>query len=215
MKRLLLIALILLSLSLVYIQYGKAFMEILPLYMYNGTNYYPARMDSSTRSLQTIDYEHHEIHAGSHYFVSAQATIASGATGAYLFYVPTGSKEIHLIFSGTGSAITDVRLIEGVAGVSASGTPRTTYNSNRNSSNTATAIFYDTVTGSPLGSGTTIYRIYSGAATNQSRTPIVSQRNEELILKSGTTYCFWFQSGTADNLTNLQLEWYEHTPQPE
>lgn len=28
----------------------------------------PVRLDSSTESLQTVDYSHHEIHSGSHFF---------------------------------------------------------------------------------------------------------------------------------------------------
>jgi hypothetical protein len=34
---------------------------------------------------------------------------------------------------------------------------------------------------------------------------------EEIILKKNTAYCLMLVSGTAANLTNVKLEWYEHS----
>ena len=34
----------------------------------------PSEVDNTTHTLQTIDYEHHEIHAGSHFFYTDSAT---------------------------------------------------------------------------------------------------------------------------------------------
>ena len=42
------------------------------------------RIDPSTNSLQVIDYEHHEVHAGSHYFYADGVTLASAGTQLYL-----------------------------------------------------------------------------------------------------------------------------------
>ena len=36
----------------------------------SGGNYRHIRVDGSTETIQVIDYEHHEIHGGSHYFLS-------------------------------------------------------------------------------------------------------------------------------------------------
>jgi len=35
-------------------------------------------------------------------------------------------------------------------------------------------------------------------------------RNAEKVLKQGTKYLIRITSGTASNLTNVQLDWYEH-----
>ena len=167
-------------------------------------------IDASTHAQTSIMYEHHEIHAGSHYFKTANATVGSGATVGYLLATPPGNKEVHITFSATGSAITTITLVEDMTGASLKGTKDTIFNSDRNSSNTSGCTFYTTVTGD--WSGTTIYKMSSGAATNQSRAPSAHVRSAEIILESGVTYGFHFLSGTASNLTNLQLEWYEHTP---
>ena len=177
---------------------------------YTGSGFAYPRLDGSTETMQSISYEHHEIHAGSHYFKTADATVGSGATVGYLLATPPGAKEVHLTFNATGSAITTITLVEDMTGASLKGTKGTIFNSDRNSANTSGCTFYTTVTGD--WSGTTIWKMASGSATNQSRAPSVNERRAELILESGVTYGFHFLSGTASNLTNLQMEWYEHTP---
>ena len=181
----------------------------IPLYDTGKTLESPT-IDGSTNATTTIDYEHHKVHDSSHYFTKSIATVASGATVAYLMAVPSSTKLPHLVWSGTGSAITDVVLIEGVPNT-LKGTVQTIFNNDRNSSNVSGCTFYRTVTGGPW-TGTTLYQIKSGAATQQSRTPASSERGAELIMKSGVTYAFLFTSGTNDNLTNLVCEWYEHVP---
>jgi hypothetical protein len=183
--------------------------RVIPLYD-NGKTLESPTVDASTNATVTIEYEHHEVHEGDHFYTKSIATVASGATVAYLMALPSTTKTAHLTWSGTGSAITGVVMIEGVAN-SLKGTVQTIFNNDRNSSSVSGATFYNTVTGGPW-TGTTIYRIASGSATQQSRTPATSERGQELILKSGVTYAFLFTSGTNDNLTNLVCGWYEHTP---
>ena len=38
-----------------------------------------------------------------------------------------------------------------------------------------------------------------------------SSRDDELVLKSGTTYSRTFLSGAADNIVQFKASWYEHT----
>ncbi len=35
------------------------------------------RIDASTHSLQTLDYAHHEVHSGSHYYIQGHTVLAS------------------------------------------------------------------------------------------------------------------------------------------
>ena len=41
---------------------------------FSDTETAEVRIDASTHSLQTVEYEHHEIHSGSHYFVIGYRT---------------------------------------------------------------------------------------------------------------------------------------------
>jgi hypothetical protein len=163
--------------------------------------------DRTTLATSTMEYEHHEVHNGSHFFHSDFDTLASGASIEYVLTTPNTTKWAHLTVSMTGSAITEIYIFEGTvrSGVSAINIR----NNNRNSSTAATCALAKYSTAGD--SGVTIYKMKSGAATNQSRTPLVSGRNQELVLKQNTKYLFRVLSGSADNLANIQFEWYEHT----
>ena len=39
------------------------------------------RIDASTNTIQTIDYAHHEVHSGSHYFLQGFTTLAPARGG--------------------------------------------------------------------------------------------------------------------------------------
>jgi hypothetical protein len=113
-----------------------------------------------------------------------------------------------MTFSATGSAITQVLVYEG--GDRTGTTAQTIFNSNRNSSNTSVLVIHKDISAGTTD-GTLIWQLKSGAATAQSRTPASAQRSHEKILKQNTKYLIKIISGTNDNLTNLQLNWYEHT----
>ena len=168
----------------------------------------PIRVDAQTNSIQTIDYEHHEVHAGSHFFYADSVALGDGASQDYLITTPDTTKWAHLTFSATGSVITQVQLYEGSNKTGVSG--QTLYNSDRNSSTVATLTVHKGTTGGSTD-GTLIWQMKSGLATGQSRAGMIVNRNDEIILKQNTKYILRITSGTAGNLTNLQMEWYEHT----
>ena len=83
------------------------------LYGDNGTRDRQVTIDASTRALNTLDYEHHEIHSGSSY--TTQYSITTAATdghrsGIYI-YTPA-SKEIHLIAEFSASSAADYIICE-------------------------------------------------------------------------------------------------------
>lgn len=47
--------------------------------------------------------------------------------------------------------------------------------------------------------------------TQRGEVTIAGLASNEVILKQNSKYLIRFTSGTADNLCNLLLEWYEHT----
>ena len=56
------------------------------------------RLDLSTHAIEVVDYEHHEIHAGSHYFISGFEVLASAETLDFAISTPTGSLQMHVRF---------------------------------------------------------------------------------------------------------------------
>jgi hypothetical protein len=177
-------------------------------YRSSDATYQPARLDKATNTLQTIEYEHHEIHAGSHFFYTDSVTLASSGTQVYLLTTPDTTKWSHLVFMATGSAITKVDLYEGANRTGT--TEQTLLNSDRNSLTAATLIVHKDISGGTTD-GALIWTMQSGTATAQSRSGLTANRESEIILKQNTKYLLRITSSTASNLTNLQLEWYEHT----
>lgn len=174
----------------------------------DGLNERFASVDKSTWTLQTIEYEHHEIHSGSHFFYTDKNTLASAGTVVYLVTTPNTTKWAHMTMQISGSAITTIDIYEGSDRTGT--TLQTTWNNNRNSSTAATTTIHKGVSGGTTD-GTLMFTRSSGSATQQSRTGVETQRSGEVILKQNTKYLMRITSGTNDNLTNAQLEWYEHT----
>jgi len=166
------------------------------------------RIDLITHTLQTIEYEHHEIHSGSHFFYTDSVELASGNTQDYMITTPNTTKWSHMTFQATGSAITQVQIFEGSDKTGT--TSQTIFNNDRNSATTSTLTIHKGTSGGSTD-GTQIYTIKSGSSAGNSRSPAISERNSEIILKQNTKYIIRITSGTNANLTNLQLEWYEHT----
>lgn len=167
-----------------------------------------ARLDTSTHTLQTIDYAHHEVHSGSHFFYTDKNTVGSGDKQEYVITTPNTTEWAHMLFRATGSAITTVDLYEGTTRTGT--TDVVTFNNNRNTTDSASVIVYKGAS-TDGADGTLIFTIQSGASSQQSRSPLEPTRGEEIILKQNTKYLIRITSGTASNLTNLKLEWYEHT----
>jgi hypothetical protein len=166
------------------------------------------RVDQATRSLQMIDYAHHEIHAGSHYMYTDAVELGSGGVQDYLLTTPNTTKWIHMLFDLDGSAITQFDLYEGSDKTGT--TAQTPGNSNRNSANTAGLTIHKGTSGGTTD-GTLLNRYKGGALSAQSRAGAGSRNDQEIVLKQNTKYILRVTSGTAANLTNVRLEWYEHT----
>lgn len=171
------------------------------------------KLDTSTASIQTIDYPHHEVHAGSHFFYTDYSTLAATTDtncADYVITTPNTTKWAHMLIRATGSAITEVMIYEGTD-ITGSSDAETVFNNNRNSDTLATVtINKSTATSIAASTGTKIWSQKSGGATQQSRSSMDSGNVEELILKQNTKYLLRLVSSTASNLCNVKLEWYEH-----
>ena len=175
----------------------------------SDTTYQVPRIDVATHTLQTIDYAHHEVHAGSHYFYFDSVELASAGVQNYLISVPDSTAWPHMTFSMDGSAITQFDLYEGTDKSGSTNVTSKIFNSNRNSSNVAGVTIFKGLTGGTTD-GTLIKTYKDGSSSGGARTSS-SVRSGELILKQNTKYILRVTSSTAANLTNVKFEWYEHT----
>lgn len=196
-----------------------------------GDNTYQTpRLDKSTHALETIEYEHHEIHSGSSF--TAYYTITTAATNGHrsgLYIMTPIAKEIHAIISFSASVAANFSLCEAPTIAADTGTDAVViYNRNRNSSKSSlikdnaaarAANRYTTLTEAQIaGDGTwatgTVIRTEPLIAGGGPKPAGGESRGEqEYILKHDTAYVFLITNTVATaNTHHILLDWYEHTP---
>jgi hypothetical protein len=150
---------------------------------YNGTNWHEVRLDTTTRATNTIDYAHHEIHAGSHFFVKRWFDITGGGTVRnFLIVTPNTTKWGHFLLNIETEDEFTVAFYEGGT-TAANGSALTVFNSDRNSAIAATIGIYDTPTITADGT-----LLLDGKVGSGSGTPGESKHDDELKLKQNTKY---------------------------
>jgi len=175
---------------------------------YDGTNDAKVRIDASTSSMQTIEYEHHEVHGGSMFHYDIVRDVGNGASTTDIVVAPASTAELHLLIGMDVEGEALLSCYEGVT-VAASGTAATFRNHNRWSTSSGTALLYTGADISATGTSL-IFNLHAGSGK---KTGGEDRGQNEWILKSGTVYSFVFvnESG-ANNNTILEWDWYEHTP---
>ena len=180
----------------------------------DSENVRPLRSDSSTWALETIDYEHHEIHAGSHFEYSGYQSIATDGYLDFCVRTEDSTKESHIVWDVRSNGGLTIECYENPVCTFTTGTMLTAINNNRNSTtvsgwqNFATSAAVSAV----IATGTKIYSESSGAGgnTNQSL-PGLASRNSEFVLKTNSDYVWRITSLTTATVGYL-ANWYEHTP---
>ena len=105
---------------------------------WNGTLWRPVGIDLTTRVQTIIDYEHHEIHQGSHYYIEGHADLDDGdpapATGTLYAKIvtPDDAKWSHFVWEITSNGILETSLYEIPTGGMAGGARATIHANNRN-----------------------------------------------------------------------------------
>ena len=175
------------------------------------TTFQVPRLDIATHTLQTIDYSHHEIHAGSHFNHAEIVDLAINTVRDIRFITPNTTKWCHLTFSVTCEAKTDFCLYEGATTITA-GTGITLFNNDRNSATTSTctANYIDNGSLADANADTMVTTCIDHVIIGSGRTAGFIDREQEIILKQNTTYCFRFIANTA-GYVNYRIQFYEHT----
>jgi len=190
----------------------------------DGT-FQPLRLDKATNTLQTIEYEHHEIHAGSSFTCHFNNDVTNiGEQTGIAFNTPNTTKWLHIQVTAVATGAAYISIYE-VADLDVDeGTDLAVYNRDRNSltesevssietapeAGKATSYNEAQLAGSTLSTATEIMRKYIGQA-GKSGIGGETRAIGEFILKQGTQYAFVITSLTADDAThNITLDWYEH-----
>jgi hypothetical protein len=195
------------------------------VYGYNGTNWHESRIDQSTRAINTIEYEHHEVHAGS-FFHLAYSVADVGALETpndmmtLTWDTPSGAKLLHMIFTFVCTSGALVKFTEGGSGGGADPTGIiTAHDANRSTDNTSIII---NIEGSPAAGsvshdatavtgGTDLVSMYIGAdGVGLTSVGGEGRATQEWVLKAETQYQLSLLE--ADNVPGLiTMSWYEHT----
>ena len=169
--------------------------------------------DKTSFSEVGIDYAHHEIHSGSHYFCTYAATVASAATMRILVTTPNTQKRAHMLFRVNSTLLTTYKIFEENESVRVAANALIARNNDRNSPNTSGLTISHTPTAG--NNGDLIWEERFGTGTlpgNQGGGAGGFGRSDvEIILKQNTTYLYQITSGTNANLVSVVMEWYEHT----
>ena len=174
------------------------------------------RMDASTHTLQTIGYEHHEIHSGSHFFVHGYLDIV-GANDVldFTWQMPDSTKEIHWNWTIDFEKGLTWSIYEDAVATNPLDNTITPYNSNRNSKKTSsTTMKYELqvdLAAANADTNVTNATLIATGKSGDNRTAGEAERSNEIIMKSGSLYCLRAAT-TAAGYINFDMQWYEHTP---
>ena len=168
------------------------------------------RIDRSTNAATQIAYEHHEIHSGSHYFYEGYESLDADDTLDFGVQTPDNAKWTHIVWVISSSLGSIFQVREG-ATITWNGTDQTSYNSDRNSSNTSNWVNFEKDP-TPTALGTLLAETQLGTATNANQgLPGDGGREREIILKQNTVYLFRIISLNNSNVVTYLSEHYEHT----
>ena len=162
--------------------------------------------EAFSQSLPTITEPHLFIHKGEMFRYRDSITIGSGVSQDYLITSPV-TPWPHLNMIADGTALTSFVMYEDTDKIGT--TLQTAFNANRNSANTPLMTIHKGTTGGTTD-GTQLFIYSSGTSVGSSKSPADVEFAGEWILKSNTKYIIRITSGTAANLCNISLEWYEH-----
>lgn len=175
-----------------------------------GTKSKFLKFDATTSAPYFVDFAHHEIHEGDHYFLqSFDLLTSSGDSLIFCIDVPDTVKKAHLIVNFGSQATSEYytyvdAVCTGVDTISIT-------NNDLNSTNQSMLTFMKNPTITNIG--TLVEKHSTGSGTNAGTGRVgVAGREGEIILKSGSKHIFLFITRANSNVIDYEFSWYEHTP---
>ena len=166
-------------------------------------------IDTITRAISTVDYAHHEIHAGSHYFYMSHHDMPKNTVNNHLIVTPNTTKWAHIIFSYDSTAGQVHIEFSEDATYSDIGTLETAINRNRNFPDASTTLIYEDPT--ITGQGNILFSQKLGGDDKKLSIGGGARGSNEIVLKQNTVYLFRAtELDVAATIMNIELDWYEH-----
>lgn len=168
------------------------------------------RIDASTNTLQTIEYEHHEIHSGSS-FNTCDVQLVDTTTIKWQITTPAGTKYSHMVFNVAGNGEIYASITEGSDRVD--GTAMAEINRNRvGTPNVAGTIITRTPTGGTTDGAVTLCQVRAGSTGVSGKTVSGggARGQNEFVLKPSTKYIASVTTYAA-TYVSIEFDWYEHT----
>ena len=170
--------------------------------------------DASTAAVEIIDYPHHEIHNGSHYFVKGYQDLSINNVLQFTWQMPNTTKWIHWLWKVKTESETLIQVYEGgtiTTPLSAAVTP---LNNDRNSTNTSgTTMRWETHANLAAANGAVDVSaglLMETGIIGAGRDSGSENRDHETIMKQNTLYVMR-ATATAAGYINFDMAWYEHT----
>lgn len=166
-------------------------------------------LDVATGAIETIDYAHHEIHGGSHFYIQGFLELDTAGTHYVKLVTPDTLVWAHFVFDIKSTGICTSTFDEDATGGMTGGAVVPPINNNRNSS-AASALVLTSGVAACTGYSTRLENDKWGANGFREQIGGGSSRDDELILKQNTVYCRSFVSGADGNIIQFKASWYEH-----
>ena len=194
---------------------------------YTGASYQYPRLDASTFAIETITVEHHEVHGGRSFTCHYTQLVSDIADRSIIaFLTPSGLKEIHIIMAIAAQDAALAYILEAPTVTADTGAPLTVFNRNRvidsasiiidtsqNPDVVGQATYFTEATMGNVTGGTKLEEVQMIAGQGPRILGGQTRGSEEFILAPSTQYAFVIESlNNNDNLHNIRLDWYEHTP---
>lgn len=183
-------------------------------------------IDENTRSLTTIEFEHHQLHAGDLFSCWYMQEVSdTGDKSIVTFKTADTTRWLHLTITGSATVMAHFRMLEAPAITNNTGDNLTVYNRNRNSLTTTTvwntatnpdtqgqATYFTELTMGNVVGGTEVSHMHLGTGEGKKTLGGATRGAQEWILKPDTLYAFEIESINDDDNTHvIELDWYEHT----
>lgn len=185
------------------------------IYAWDSTNeqWTKLRLDKSTSTIQTIDYAHHENHAGNTYRAIRSDTLATNDTIIIAITTPDTTKEQHLQWDCYGAGAIKLEMFRNVTSYTG-GTAYTPVNMNDRSSNTSVCTVKVGSNGAladgiALTGGTAFELTQLGSGSRSGGD--AGARNEWILARNEITALKLTAIGN-NIVCSLHVHWYEHTP---
>lgn len=174
----------------------------------------PISVDPATNVIEIIDYEHHEIHSGSHFFVCGVHDLSINQVLDFTWQMPNTAKWTHWTWSIETENETDWKVYENAVATNALANTITPFNNDRNSANiSGTTMKYEVqanLAAANADTNVTGATLLEAGISGSGKDSGVDERSHELIMKQNTLYCLRAEA-TAAGYINFCMEWYEHT----